>query len=185
MFSSAVPRIWSNVKPTPQDLGQQQDGGPTSSPSSQSPPHRSNFKSALEHISVPESFHRGINVFKVTAKGKLESATLIISQDKFIISVLPRSLKLERTNSTSSSSRNLKRPGILSRGRSNNTSLGSTGGGSIGGTSISGTISNSVDGMDASFSFMSIDPGPSFNVDIGSIDRIQSGQNTLLFEKAR
>ena len=180
MFSSAVPKIWSNVKPTPQDLGQQQD---TSSSSSQSPP-RSNFKSALEHISVPESFHRGINVFKVTAKGKLEPATLTISQDKFIISVLPRSLKLERTNSTSSSSRNLKRPGILSRGRSNNTSLGSAVRNSIS-ESISGTISNSVDGMDASFSFMSIDPGQSFNVDIGSIDRIQSGQNTLLFEKAR
>jgi len=38
----------------------------------------------------------------------------------------------------------------------------------------------SMDGGDANFSF-----NPDASVDIGSIDRIQSGQNTLLFEKAR
>ena len=139
--------------------------------------HRSNFKSALEHISVPDDFFRGINVFKVTYKGKLEPATMTISHDKFIISVMPRTVKLERAGSSGGSS--LKRPNILSRGRSG-TSVGSSvtrdtsAGGSIG-------TNNSVEGMDA----MSFSSNPHTVVDIGSIDRIQSGQNTLLFEKAR
>jgi len=122
---------------------------------------------------VTDAFLSGINVYKVTAKGKLEPATLKISKDKFIISVLPRALKLERTNSSGGSSLSLKRPGILSRVRSNGASIGSVGSGSIG--------TSSTEGMDA-YLFSSI---PQAIVDIGSIDRIQSGQNTLLFEKAR
>lgn len=162
MFGHAMPRFWnSGGNPPPQDQSL--------------PEHRSNFKSALEHIAVPDSFHRGINVFKVTAKGKLEPATLTISQDKFIISVLPRTLKLERISSNGST--RLMRPGILSRARSGaSTSIGSVGG-SVRGDSIGGS---SIDGMDAAFSC-----NPNAVVDIGSIDRIQSGQNTLLFEKAR
>ena len=161
MFSTSMPRLWNNgVRTTPQDQELHQ--------------HRSNFKSALEHIFVPGDLLRGINVFKVTSKGKLEPATLTISNDKFIISVLPRTLKLDRVNSNGISS--LKRPSILSRARSG-TSAGSIGGSGTTGGSI-GT--NSVDGMDAAFSF-----NPQSVVDIGSIDRIQSGQNTLLFEKAR
>ena len=129
-------------------------------------------------------------MFKVNAKGRLEPVTLTISNDKFIISVLPRTVKLERSGSNgggggvgrSSSSSLLIRPGILSRGRSNNNSVGSTTGG--GGGSI-GTL-NSIDGLEsiaggiAGFA-LTIDT----RIDIGSIDRIQSGQNTLLFEKAR
>ncbi|KAL7530302.1 hypothetical protein ACHAXR_008263 [Thalassiosira sp. AJA248-18] len=132
--------------------------------------YRSNFKSALEHISVPDEFFHGINVFRLAYKGKLEPATLTLSRDKFVISVMPRTVKLERSSSSGGNS--LKRPGILSRGRSG-ASMGSVGG------SIQG---NSVDGMDAAFSFSS---NPHTVVDIGSIDRLQSGQNTLLFEKAR
>mmetsp|Transcript_2537 Transcript_2537/g.5411 ORF Transcript_2537/g.5411 Transcript_2537/m.5411 type:complete len:881 (-) Transcript_2537:42-2684(-) len=161
MFSTVIPRLWNNgVKPTPQDQPL--------------PQHRSNFKSALEHISMPDSFLRGINLFRVTAKGKLEPVTFTISADKFIISVLPRALKLERISSNGRSG--LRRPGILSRARSGASVSAGSVGGSIGG-SIGG---NSVDGMDAAFSF-----SPHAVVDIGSIDRIQSGQNTLLFEKAR
>jgi len=52
------------------------------------------------------------------------------------------------------------------------TSIGSVGSGSIGG---------STDGMSES----GVSYVPHAVVDIGSIDRIQSGQNTLLFEKAR
>lgn len=158
-----MPRLWSNgTRSAPQD---QQQSPPPPSP-------RNTFKSALEHISVTDAFLRGINVFKVTPKGKLEPATLTISSDKFIISVLPRTLKLERASSISGGS-GLKRPSILSRVRSNGASIGSVGSGSVGG--------NSVEGADAGW-FSSI---PQAVVDIGSIDRIQSGQNTLLFEKAR
>jgi len=176
MFGNGIPRIFNNKQPS--DQQQQQHNSQ----------HRSNFKGALEHISVPEVFHRGINVFKVTSKGKLEAATLLLSKDKFIISVLPRSLKLERVgSSTSSSTRtSLKRPGILSRARSStNTSLGtSTRNTSYGSVGTSGSIgtNNSVDGLDSTFSFMSVDAE---KVDIGSITRISNGQNTLLFEKAR
>jgi len=159
MFSAAMPRFWLN--------------GDRPSPTARQslPQHKSNFKSALEHISVPDSFLRGINVFRVNAKGKLEPATFTISADKFIISVLPR---MERINSSGRSG--LKRPGILSRGRSG-ASARSISGGSIGGSTIG---ENSAGGIDAGFS---CSPHPV--VDIGSIDRIQSGQNTLLFEKAR
>ena len=132
---------------------------------------------------MPESLFRGISVFKVNAKGKLEPATLALSSDKFVISVLPRMQSSrptpERNGSVGAGSISsgvsgggLKRPSILTRGRSGNTSQGSVGGGSIG-------TMGSMDG-DANFSF-----NPDTSVDIGSIDRIQSGQNTLLFEKAR
>ena len=67
----------------------------------------------------------------------------------------------------------MSRPSILSRGRSG-TSIGSVGGSSV--------ATNSVDGADAAFSFSS---NPHTVVDIGSIDRLQSGQNTLMFEKAK
>eukprot|EP00585_Thalassiosira_rotula_P007529 CAMPEP_0196143966 /NCGR_PEP_ID=MMETSP0910-20130528/14314_1 /TAXON_ID=49265 /ORGANISM="Thalassiosira rotula, Strain GSO102" /LENGTH=133 /DNA_ID=CAMNT_0041405489 /DNA_START=217 /DNA_END=614 /DNA_ORIENTATION=+ len=123
-----MPRLWSNgTRNAPQD---QQQSSPPPSP-------RSTFKSALEHISVTDAFLRGINVFKVTPKGKLEPATLTISSDKFIISVLPRTLKLERSSSTSGGS-GLKRPSILSRVRSNGASIGSVGSGSVGGNSVEG-----------------------------------------------
>lgn len=161
MFSSAaMPKIWTNG----------------ARPSAQDPPlilHKSNFKSALEHIAVPDDFLQGLPVFRVTYKGKLEPATLSISHDKFIISVVPRVVKVERVGS---SSRGLMRPSILSRGRSG-TSLGST---TQGSSSIGTNQSNSVEGLDAAFS-----TSPHARVDIGSIDRILSGQNTLLFEKAR
>lgn len=155
MFSAAR-SLYQRDRPNPQDQQLTQ--------------HKSNFKSALEHISVPDSFLHGINVFRVNAKGKLEPATFTISADKFIISVLPRMLKLERMSSSGRSG--LKRPSILSRARS---------GASISAGSVGGSVSeNSVGGMDAGFSC-----SPHAVVDIGSIDRIQSGQNTLLFEKAR
>ncbi len=191
MFGSTMPRIWnSGLKssssahsqdPLPSS-SQQQQQQPSSSKQQQHQ-QRSNFKSALEHISVPESLFRGISVFKVNAKGKLEPATLALSSDKFVISVLPRMQPsrpmTERNGSVSAGSISssisgggLKRPSILTRGRSGNTSQGSLGGGSIG-------TMGSMDG-DANFSF-----NPDTSVDIGSIDRIQSGQNTLLFEKAR
>lgn len=158
MFSTAtMPRLWSSGARRPP-----QDEPPL--------PNRSTFKSALEHIAVTDAFLRGINVFKVTPKGKLEPATLTISRDKFIISVLPRTLKVERSGSSGVGG--LKRPSILSRVRSNGQSVGSVGSGSLG---------NSVEGAEAAF----FSSNPQAVVDIGSIDRIQSGQNTLLFEKAR
>lgn len=208
MFGSAsLPRFLSYGGGQSRSSNQSQDPHPPHNNNSSSlttlqqqqqqqpPRNNNNFKSALEHIAVPEAFYRGLNVFKVNAKGKLEPVTLTISKDKFIISVLPRTLKLERNGSNngggpggsvgrSSSSSLLIRPGILSRGRSNNNSIGSTtaGGGGGGGGSI-GTL-NSIDGLEsvggAGFS-VTIDTA----IDIGSIDRIQSGQNTLLFEKAR
>lgn len=163
--TSTIPRLWGNgTSRPPQDQSPEQ------------PSRKSNFKSALEHIAVPDVFFRGIDVFKVTAKGKLEPATLTISRDKFIISVLPRTVRLERVGSSNGGRSGLMRPGILSRARSGNNSVGSSGGVSIG---TIGTMS-SVDGMETSFLF-----SPSATVDIGSIDRIESGQNTLLFEKAR
>eukprot|EP00584_Thalassiosira_punctigera_P014181 CAMPEP_0172562424 /NCGR_PEP_ID=MMETSP1067-20121228/96786_1 /TAXON_ID=265564 ORGANISM="Thalassiosira punctigera, Strain Tpunct2005C2" /NCGR_SAMPLE_ID=MMETSP1067 /ASSEMBLY_ACC=CAM_ASM_000444 /LENGTH=821 /DNA_ID=CAMNT_0013352637 /DNA_START=144 /DNA_END=2606 /DNA_ORIENTATION=- len=164
MFSTAaMPRLFSNGSKQPAAAPQDHSRSPRHH-------HRSSFKSALEHISVTDAFLRGINAFRVTSKGKLEPATLTISSDKFIISVLPRTLKLERTASSGGSG--LKRPSILSRVRSNGASIGSVGSNSVGG--------NSLDGADAGFS-----SNPQLVVDIGSIDRIQSGQNTLLFEKAR
>lgn len=187
MFGSTFPRLlnYGGRSTNPQDVHA------TTSPTIRPHQHqRSNFKSALEHIPVPESFYRGLHVFKVNAKGKLEPVTLTISNDKFIISVLPRPLKLERTSSngvgggigisgrSSSSSNSLIRPGILSRGRSNNNSIGSTAG------SI-GTL-NSVDGMESiTGGGLALNINGTATIDIGSIDRIQSGQNTLLFEKAR
>ena len=195
MFGSTMPRIWnSGLKSSSSAHSQdhressssQQQQQPSSLSSRQQQQHqqRSNFKSALEHISVPESLFRGISVFKVNAKGKLEPATLALSSDKFVISVLPRMQSSrqtpERNGSVGAGSISggvggggLKRPSILTRGRSQNTSQGSVGGGSIG-------TMGSMDGGDANFSF-----NPDTSVDIGSIDRIQSGQNTLLFEKAR
>ncbi len=190
MFGSSLPRILNygggSRSNQPRDDQHPRNSTSSSTTHAQQPP-RSSFKSALEHIAVPEAFYRGLNVFKVNAKGKLEPVTLTISKDKFIISVLPRTLKVERSGSNgggvvvgrSSSSSLLIRPSILSRGRSNNNSIGST----VGSGSI-GTL-NSIDGLEsvggiASFS-LTIDTA----VDIGSIDRIQSGQNTLLFEKAR
>ena len=194
MFGSALPRILNYGGGSSRSSSNQPPITASTSPHQQQPQsHRgNNFKSALEHIAVPESFFRGLNVFKVNAKGRLEPVTLTISNDKFIISVLPRTVKLERSGSNggggggggigrSSSSSLLIRPGILSRGRSNNNSVGSTAGG---GGSI-GTL-NSIDGLEsiaggiAGFA-LTIDT----RIDIGSIDRIQSGQNTLLFEKAR
>jgi hypothetical protein len=199
-----MPRIWNSgfksSSSSAHSHGQREGGGGQQSQSSSSQQqqhpnkHRSNFKSALEHISVPESLFRGISVFKVNAKGKLEPATLAISNDKFVISVLPRAAAAAAQSSSrpTPAERNgsiggagssissgssivggsLKRPGILSRGRSGNTSQGSVGGGSIG-------TMGSMDG-ETNFSF-----NPDTSLDIGSIDRIQSGQNTLLFEKAR
>ncbi len=192
MFGSTLPRILNyggGSRSNQPQVDQHPHNSSSSSTTHPQQPPRSNFKSALEHIAVPEAFYRGLNVFKVNAKGKLEPVTLTISKDKFIISVLPRTLKLERSGSNgggggvgvgrSSSSSLLIRPGILSRGRSNNNSIGST----VGSGSI-GTL-NSIDGFEsvggiAGFS-LTIDTA----IDIGSIDRIQSGQNTLLFEKAR
>jgi hypothetical protein len=212
MFGSAMPRIWNSGLRSSSASAQSQDPTATSSaqqphmpppPSSslsslssssftKQPQQRGNFKSALERISVPESLFRGIGVFRVNVKGKLEPATLALSNDKFVISVLPRTIPqtsrltpTERgggggggsvSGSISGSipgGGGLKRPSILTRGRSGNTSQGSVGGGSIG-------TMGSMDGGDANFSF-----NPDTSVDIGSIDRIQSGQNTLLFEKAR
>jgi len=102
MFGSTMPRIWnSGLKSassahsqdhregSSSQQQQQQQQQPSSSKQQQHQ-QRSNFKSALEHISVPESLFRGISVFKVNAKGKLEPATLALSSDKFVISVLPR-----------------------------------------------------------------------------------------------
>jgi len=196
MFSSGMPRIWNSVRYSSAHLQDCDSSSQSHQPSSSSTPlkqhqkqQRSSFKSALEHVSVPDSLFRGINVYKINAKGKLEPAVLTISNDKFVISVLPRTYPLlssrpmiaERNGSNASSSNvsngigvvsGLKRPGILTRGRSANTSQGSVGGGSIG-------TMGSMEG-DYGFSF-----NPDTSIDIGSIDRIQSGQNTLLFEKAR
>ena len=71
----------------------------------------------------------------------------------------------------------MKRPSILSRVRSNGSQVRATSIGSVG----SGSIGGSTDGMSES----GVSYVPHAVVDIGSIDRIQSGQNTLLFEKAR
>lgn len=131
------------------------------------PSKRNNFKSALEGIHVPDSFLRGISMFKVGSHGRLEPVTFTLSKDRFIISILPR--KIERVGGGSS----LLRPGILSRARSgaSQTSMGSVGGDSIDMSIVSdvGVLSLLSD----------------TNVDIGSIDRIQSGQMTLKFEMAR
>ena len=164
MFSTAMPRLFNNnsnttdwaVRPPAQDQQQQHQ--------------QMNFKQCLHHISVPDEFFAGINVFRAN-KGKIEPATLTLSRDKFVISVQPRIIKLER--SIGSGGSKLSRPSILSRGRSG-TSIGSVGGSSV--------ATNSVDGADAAFSFSS---NPHTVVDIGSIDRLQSGQNTLMFEKAK
>ncbi len=143
---------------------------------------------------MPEALFRGICVYRINVKGKLEPATLALSNDKFVISVLPRAIVVGGGGggvgvggmSASSGASNvmpggvggggvgLKRPSLLTRGRSGNTSQGSVGGGSIG-------TMGSMDGGDA----MNFSYNPDTSVDIGSIDRIQSGQNTLLFEKAR
>lgn len=158
-----MPKLWSH------------GGARQPPPDPPAPTLRSSFKTALEHIAVTDVLLSGIHVWKVTAKGRLEPAILKISRDKFSISVLPRLHTLERVRS--SGGNGLKRPGILSRVRSNGsvraTSIGSVGSGSLGG---------STDGLSDAGAMASV---PQAVVDIGSIDRIQSGQNTLLFEKAR
>ncbi len=129
-------------------------------------PKKSNFKSALERIKIPDHFFSGISVFKVGSNGKLEAASLTLSQDRFIISVLPRATLRSSNGSTSGS---LLRPSVL---RNRIKSAGSTGGDSVdGGASEAGSI----------VSYNQV----SDRVDIGSIDRIQSGLNTLRFEMAR
>jgi hypothetical protein len=116
---------------------------------------------------VNEQFFAGINVFKVNQNGKLEPALFTLSRDRFIISVLPR--KLERVSSAGSAG--LLRPSLL---RSRIKSASSTGGDSLDGASSIDTTVLSAAGS------MSTD-----TVNVGSIDRIQSGQNTLKFELAR
>lgn len=131
------------------------------------PSQRINFKSALQNIHLPDSFLHGISMFKVGSYGRLEPVTFTLSKDRFIISILPR--KIERVGGGSG----LMRPSILSRVRSgtSQTSMGSIGGDSIDGSVVSdiGVLSLLSD----------------TDVDIGSIDRIQSGQLTLKFEMAR
>mmetsp|Transcript_28648 Transcript_28648/g.59030 ORF Transcript_28648/g.59030 Transcript_28648/m.59030 type:complete len:201 (+) Transcript_28648:106-708(+) len=130
------------------------------------PLKKSNFKSALERIKIPDRFFSGINVFKVGSNGKLEAASLTLSQDRFIISILPRATPRQSNGSSSGS---LLRPSVL---RNRIKSAGSTGGDSVdGGASDAGSI----------VSYNQV----SDRVDIGSIDRIQSGLNTLRFEMAR
>lgn len=143
-----------------------------SPPEPPSPSPQITFKSALERIRVNEQFFAGINVFKVNQNGKLEPALFTLSRDRFIISVLPRKLersKLERVSSAGSAG--LLRPSLL---RSRIKSASSTGGDSLDGASSIDTAVLSAAGS------MSTD-----TVNVGSIDRIQSGQNTLKFELAR
>lgn len=138
-----------------------------------SPSQQITFKSALERIQVDEQFFAGINVFKVNSNGKLEPALFTLSKDRFIISVLPRKLersKLERVSSAGSVG--ILRPNLL---RSRIKSTSSTGGDSLDGAS---SIDTAV--ISAAGSNIGTD-----TVNVGSIDRIQSGQNTLKFELAR
>jgi phosphatidylinositol phospholipase C delta len=154
--------FWSNNNDVGNGFEQQSDPMPQ-------PSQRINFKSALEDIHVPNSFERGIAMFKVGSYGRLEPVTLTLSKDRFIISILPR--KIERVGGNGSS---LLRPSILSRVRSgaSQTSMGS-----IGGDSIDGSVASDSIGV---LSLLS-----DTDVDIGSIDRLQSGQMTLKFELAR
>ena len=132
------------------------------------PSTQSSFKSALESIKVDDQFFSGINVLKVNQNGKLEPALFTLSKDRFVISVLPR--KLERNSSAGSGG--MLRPSILrSRIKSN---------GSMGGDSLDGASSIDTAVLSAASSNIGTD-----SVNIGSIDRIQSGQNTLKFELAR
>lgn len=146
----------------------------TNSPSHPPSPSRQiTFKSALERIRVDEQFFIGINVFKVNNNGKLEPALFKLSRDRFIISVLPRKLersKLERVSSAGSGG--VLRPNLL---RSRVKSASSTGGDSLDGASSIDTTVLSAASLNIS----------SDTVNIGSIDRIQSGRNTLKFELAR
>ncbi len=191
-----MPRIWNSGFRSSSSTAHSQDhregGQPQSSSQQQQqqPPsllkqnqqRSNNFKSALKHISVPKSLFHGIGVYKVNVKGKLEPATLALSNNKFLISVLPHSMlsrptPSERNGSISGSisgsiGGGLKQPSILTRGRSGSTSQGSMGEGSIG-------TMGSMDG-DATFLF-----NPETSMDIGSIDWIQSGQNMLLLKNAR
>jgi hypothetical protein len=148
--------------------------GSNGSPQSPSPAKQITFKSALERIRVSEQFFLGINVFKVNQNGKLEPALFTLSKDRFIISVLPRKLersKLERASSSGGST-SLLRPSIL---RNRIKSSNSTGGDSLDGA---GSVDTAI--LSAASTNVVSD-----TVNIGSIDRIQSGQNTLKFELAR
>jgi hypothetical protein len=133
-----------------------------------SPSRQITFKSALERIRVDEQFFTGINVFKVNQNGKLEPALFTLSQDRFIISVLPR--KLEPSNLNRTGSGGILRPSII---LSRIISTSSTGGDSLDGA-------GSIDTAILAAATVSTD-----TVNVGSIDRIQAGQNTLKFELAR
>jgi len=143
-----------------------------SSPASNSPSHTPSpsrqitFKSALERIRVGGQFFSGINAFKVNQNGKLEPAIFTLSEDRFVISILPRKLD------NSAASVGLLRPSLL-RSRIKSTS-------SAGGDSLDGTSSIDTAALSAASLNISTD-----TVNVGSIDRIQSGQNTLKFELAR
>jgi len=135
---------------------------------------KSNFKSALDHVAVPPVFFEGIKLFKVSPpKGKLEPCTIVLSRDKFVLSVQPR-VQEQRQDSNGGRSSPLKRPSILTRRNRSGASVDSSysNGGSVDTGSVTSYSSISTSSVHMA-------------VDIGSIDRISSGQNTLLFEKAK
>mmetsp|Transcript_20162 Transcript_20162/g.57833 ORF Transcript_20162/g.57833 Transcript_20162/m.57833 type:complete len:882 (+) Transcript_20162:131-2776(+) len=135
-------------------------------PSKRSVQSQSNLQTALGRVRVPAQLLEGLPVMKVNSNGILKPAFLTISEDKFTLYITSAKVK----NGSSSTLSLMKPSNLVSRVRS--ISMGS-------GTGTSSTD----DGLE------SVDTMAELNaelaVEIGSFDRIQRGQNTLRFEKAR
>jgi len=126
---------------------------------------------------VPEQLLDGVPVIKVNTNGTLKPAFLTISEDHFTIYITSAKVK-----NGSSSSLSLMRPSnLVSRVRS--ISMGSTSGAA--GSSAAAGGSGGADDSTCMSVDTFVDQNAERAIEIGSIDRIQRGQNTLRFEKAR